>query len=53
MEVWRWVVHVAPSQRLRRRHVEDGRVNVTGDIGTGYPTFAVFNVSGPRGIVVI
>jgi hypothetical protein len=47
------VVHVAPSRRLRRRQVEDGRVDVTGCVGPYYPTFAVFNVLGPRGIVVI
>jgi hypothetical protein len=49
---WR-AVHVAPSQRLRRRQVEDWWVNVTGCVGPCYPTFAVFNVLGPRGIVVI
>jgi hypothetical protein len=47
------VVHVAPSRRLRRRQVEDGRVDATGCVGPCYPTFAVFNVLGPRGIVVI
>jgi hypothetical protein len=44
---------VTPSQRLRRRQVKDGRVNATGDVGPCYPTLAVFNVLGPRDIVVI
>jgi hypothetical protein len=47
----RKVVHVAPSRRLCRRQVEYGRVNATGCVGPCYPTFAVFNVLGPRGIV--
>jgi hypothetical protein len=33
--------------------VEDGRVDVTGCVGPCYPTFTVFNVLGPRSIVVI
>jgi hypothetical protein len=49
----RRVVHVASSQRLRRRQVEDGRVDVMDCIGPCYRTFVVFNVLGPRGIVVI
>jgi hypothetical protein len=44
---------VAPSQRLRRRQVENGRVNAMGYVGLCYPTFVVFNVLGIRGIVVI
>jgi hypothetical protein len=52
-EARRHVVHVTPSWRLHRRQVEDGRVNATGCVGPCYPTFAVFNVLGPRGIVVI
>jgi hypothetical protein len=44
---------VAPSRRLRRRQVEDGRVNATGYVGPCYPTFVIFNVLGPSGIVVI
>jgi hypothetical protein len=52
-EARRWVVHVAPSRRLRRRQVEDGRVDATDCIGPCYPTFVVFNVLCPRGIVVI
>jgi hypothetical protein len=52
-EAWQRVVHVAPSQKLRRRQVEDGRVDVTGCVGPCYPTFAVFNVLCRKGIVVI
>jgi hypothetical protein len=47
------MVHVAPSWRLRQSQVEDGRVDVTGCIGPYYHTFAVFNVLGPRDIIVI
>jgi hypothetical protein len=47
------VVHVASSRRLCWSQVEDGRVDATGCIGPFYPTFAVFNVLGPMGIVVI
>jgi hypothetical protein len=39
--------------RLRRRQVEDGRVDAMGCIRLCYPTFPVFNVLGPRDIVVI
>jgi hypothetical protein len=46
VETRRRVVHVASSQRLCRRQVEDGRVNAMGYIGPCYPTFAVFNVLG-------
>jgi hypothetical protein len=46
-------VHVAPSQRLRRKQVEVGRVDVTGCVGLYYPTFIVFNVLDHTGIVVI
>jgi hypothetical protein len=49
----RWVVHVAPSQRLRQSQVEGGRIDATGCIGLFYPTFVVFNVLGTRDIVVI
>jgi hypothetical protein len=38
---------------LRRRQVEDGRVDAMGCVRPYYPTFVVFNVLGPRGIVVI
>jgi hypothetical protein len=53
VEVRRWVVHVAPSQRLRQRQVEDGRVDAIGCVGPCYHTFTVFNVLVPRGILVI
>jgi hypothetical protein len=52
-EARRQVVHVAPLRRLRQRQVEDRLVNATGCIGPCYPSFAIFNVLGPRGIVVI
>jgi hypothetical protein len=52
-EAQRWVVYMAPSRRLRWSQVEDGRVDVMGCIGPFYPTFIVFNVLGPMGIVVI
>jgi hypothetical protein len=39
--------------RLRRRQIEDGRVDAMGCIRLCYLTFPVFNVLGPRGIVVI
>jgi hypothetical protein len=52
-ETRRRVMHMTPSQRLRRRQVEDGRVDVTGCIGPYYPTFTVFNVLGHRFIIVI
>jgi hypothetical protein len=44
---------VTPSRRLRQRHVEDRRVNVTGCVGPCYTIFVVFNVLGSRSIVVI
>jgi hypothetical protein len=44
---------MTPSQRLRRRQVEDGQVDAMGCVGPCYPTFAVFSVLGLRGIVVI
>jgi hypothetical protein len=44
---------VAPLQRLRQRQVEDRRVDAMGCVGPCYPTFAIFNVLGPRNIVVI
>jgi hypothetical protein len=43
---------VAPLRRLRRRQVEDERVDVTGCVGPCYPTFVVFNVLVPRDIIV-
>jgi hypothetical protein len=53
VEVRRRVVHVAPSRRLRRWQVEDGRVNAMDCVGPCYPIFAVFNVLDPRDIVII
>jgi hypothetical protein len=47
------VLHVAPSRMLRRRQVEDGRVDETGCARPCYPTFAIFNVLDPMGLVVI
>jgi hypothetical protein len=44
---------VAPSRRLCRRPVEDRQVDAMGCVGPCYPSFAVFNVLGPTGIVVI
>jgi hypothetical protein len=44
---------VVPSRRLRQRQVKDEWVDATGYVGLYYPTFSVFNVLGPRGIVVI
>jgi hypothetical protein len=46
------VVHVAPSQRLHRDQVEDGRFDATGCVRPYYPYFAVFCELGPKGIVV-
>jgi hypothetical protein len=37
----RQVVHVAPSRRLRRDQVEDGRVDATGCVGPFYPKIVV------------
>jgi hypothetical protein len=47
------MVHVAPSWRLRRRHVEDGQIDATGCVGSCYLNFVVFNVLVYRDIVVI
>jgi hypothetical protein len=44
---------VTPSWRLRQRQVEDGRVDAMDCVGHYYLTFVVFNVLGPRGIIVI
>jgi hypothetical protein len=44
---------VAPSWRLRRRQVEDRRVDAMGYVGTYYPIFAVFKLLSHSGIVVI
>jgi hypothetical protein len=47
------VVHVAPSRRLRRRQVKDGRIDVMGYVGPCYPTFDIFNILSHMNIVVI
>jgi hypothetical protein len=44
---------VAPSQMLRRRQGEDGRIDATGCIRPCYPWFAVFFLLGLRDVVVI
>jgi hypothetical protein len=51
-EARRRVVHVAPSWRLCRNQVDDGRVDAMGCVGSCYAYFAVFFVLGPRGIIV-
>jgi hypothetical protein len=51
-EAQRRVVHVAPSQRLRRVQAKNGWVDVTGCVGPFYPRIMIFYVLGPRGIVV-
>jgi hypothetical protein len=38
------LMHVAPSQRLRRDQVEDGRVDATGCVELCYPYFIIFYV---------
>jgi hypothetical protein len=43
----------APSRRLRRRQVEDGRVDVMSCVEPCYPTFIIFNILCPMGIAVI
>jgi hypothetical protein len=52
-EARRWVVHVAPSCRLRRSQVEDERIDAIGYVEPSYPIFAVFNVLDPSNILVI
>jgi hypothetical protein len=44
---------VVPSQRLRRRQGEDGRVDAMGCVGLCYPCFTVFFLLDPSGVVVI
>jgi hypothetical protein len=46
------VVHVAPSQRLRKDQVEDGRVDTMGYVGPFNPNFVVFYVLCYRGNLV-
>jgi hypothetical protein len=43
---------VAPSQRLHRDQIEDGRVDATGYVRPCYAYFIVFYVLCLRGIVV-
>jgi hypothetical protein len=52
VEARQWVVHVAPSWRSHEDQVKDGRVEATGCVRPGYPYFAIFDVLGPRGILV-
>jgi hypothetical protein len=52
-DAWRWVVHMASSQRLRRGQVEDGWVDTIGCVRPFYPTFDVFIVLGCKGSLVI
>jgi hypothetical protein len=51
-EARRRVVHVAPSWRSREDQVEDGWVDATSCIGPYYPYFIIFDVLGPRAILV-
>jgi hypothetical protein len=51
-EARQWVVHVAPSWRLRRDQVKDGWVDAMDCVRPSYPYFVVFCVLGARGIVV-
>jgi hypothetical protein len=51
-EARRWVVHVASSRRLRHDQIEDGWVDVMGCVRPCYPYFTIFDVLGPRDIVV-
>jgi hypothetical protein len=52
-EARRWVVHMTPSQRLRRSQVEDERVDAMGCVKPCYPCFVVFILLDHRGIIVI
>jgi hypothetical protein len=52
MEVRRRVVYVAPTRRLRRGQVEDGRIDAMDCVGLCYPCFIVFFVLVPRGVLV-
>jgi hypothetical protein len=51
-EARRRVVHMTPSWRLHEDQVEDGWVDATGCVGPCYHNFAIFDVLGPRGILV-
>jgi hypothetical protein len=52
-EASRQVVHVAPSQRLRRSQLEDGWVDVMGYVGPCYPWFTIFILLSHKSIIVI
>jgi hypothetical protein len=47
------MVHVAPSRRLCRSQIEDGRVDTMGCVGPCYPYFTVFILLASRGIIFI
>jgi hypothetical protein len=51
-EARRWVVHVAPLWMLHRDQVEDGRVDMTGYVGSCHPYIAVFFILCTRGVFV-
>jgi hypothetical protein len=51
-EARRRVVHVAPSWRLCEDQVKDGRVSEMGCVKPCYPYFAIFDVLGPKGLLV-
>jgi hypothetical protein len=46
------VVYMAPSQRLRRVHIEEGRVDATGCVVPCYTCFTICVILGRRDIVV-
>jgi hypothetical protein len=47
------MVHVAQSQRLCQRQIEDGWIDVMGYVRSCYVNFIVFNILDLRAIVVI
>jgi hypothetical protein len=51
-ETRRWVIHVAPSWRLRQSQVKDGWVDAMSCVGPCFPCFTVFILLRPRGIVL-
>jgi hypothetical protein len=51
-EARRRLVHVAPSRRLCRGQVEDGRVDTAACVGPCYPYFTVFFLLGSMGNLV-
>jgi hypothetical protein len=48
-----WVVHVAPSRRLRQSKIKDKRIDAIGCIGSCYPYFVIFTLLCHMSIVVI